>query len=280
MSLTCFLRLIMTRNLTRVMVVTVVILLALPGSALFLLHTARSASGQNASLQLTLQSSVCPNGGQFSPLGWTIASPSPSNASIDSNKVLREKLINVGGSFNGPYYAVAHQGTFPFFKTNHMPYNPPIQGSNVSLYVAYQNSSLLSNHHFNIFLGLYYLFSTNITAGGQTHDWLEAQFRFGTDSTTNTFSPGDAFGWAEVVPNPIGVGQNYTLTNADIWAHYQRALAAWGIPANTPAKLMGIEPGLEGYGVNYVNIAYCYTLVSNPALSESGGGGGGRRLEA
>src|SRR5205814_561604 len=97
------------------------------------------------------------------------------------------------------------------------------------------------------------------TSGGTTYSWLDTQSRIenigGTDSpigTTDTYDPGDSFGW-DIVTLQANPGQTGILT-ADATQLCQGDLAAWGLPANTQCTLAGIEIGTERYLVNSVNV--------------------------
>src|SRR5438477_59864 len=88
----------------------------------------------------------------------------------------------------------------------------------------------------------------------------------GTDSpigTTDTYDPGDSFGW-DIVTLQANPGQTGILT-ADATQLCQGDLAAWGLPANTQCTLAGIEIGTEGYLLNSVNVDW-YNVGLNIGL--------------
>ncbi len=207
---------------------------------------------------------------------WHLASVSPSTASI-ANQMLTTTVDNTASYYTGSYYAVAEIGTFPWFDQSGISYNPPLSAAMLSTRLALQRVDTLSSFHYNVYIGLDYKFASPVSVSGAScstsncPSWLDTEIRFSSDSGSGTYSWANSIGWGEVLSNPIGsAGQSYTLTNFDIWAHYQRALAAWRLPSNTQAKLMGIVVGVEGYGINDLTVTWeSVTLTGSSPINMS-----------
>src|SRR5438067_10221670 len=141
--------------------------------------------------------------------------------------------------------------------------------TSVTVAFNFLSSSLLSGSRYHIYIALYYRIPSS-TSGGTTYSWLDTQSRIenigGTDSpigTTDTYDPGDSFGW-DIVTLQANPGQTGILT-ADATQLCQGDLAAWGLPANTQCTLAGIEIGTEGYLLNSVNVDW-YNVGLNIGL--------------
>src|SRR5256712_8665142 len=180
----------------------------------------------------------------------------PGGTETISNGLLQTRQSTPGGGSNSYGYCTAQRGTFPWGST--VGTALPSGITSVTISFNFLSRSLLSGSRYHLYVALYYRIPSS-TSGGTTYSWLDTQSRVenigGTDSplgTTDTYDPGDSFGWDSVTlqANP---GQTGILT-ADATQLCQGALAAWGLPATTQCTLAGIEIGTEGYLVNSVNV--------------------------
>jgi len=191
----------------------------------------------------------------------------PGGTETISNGVLQTRQSTPGGGSNSYGYCTGQRGTFPWGSTVGTALPSGITSVTVSF--NFLSRSLLSGSRYHIYIALYYRIPSS-TSGGTTYSWLDTQSRIenigGTDSpigTTDTYDPGDSFGW-DIVTLQANPGQTGILT-ADATQLCQGDLAAWGLPANTQCTLAGIEIGTEGYLLNSVNVDW-YNVGLNIGL--------------
>ncbi len=63
----------------------------------------------------------------------------------------------------------------------------------------------------------------------------------------DTWNPGFDFGYAKAAA-ALQPGETITLRNYDLHALYVSAMMKRGLPPSTPAIIVGLEPGVEGWG--------------------------------
>src|SRR3989475_3819019 len=180
----------------------------------------------------------------------------PGGTETISNGLLQTRQSTPGGGSNSYGYCTAQRGTFPWGST--VGTALPSGITSVTISFNFLSRSLLSGSRYHLYVALYYRIPSS-TSGGTTYSWLDTQSRVenigGTDSpigTTDTYNPGDSFGW-DIVTLQVNPGQTGILT-ADATQLCQGDLAAWGLPANTQCTLAGVEIGTEGYLVNSVDV--------------------------
>ena len=132
-------------------------------------------------------------------------------------------------------------------------------GANTTLSV---NATFLSREgtgDFNIIVGVYFYFvSGPQTANGIFGVYLEAQVRLAFYKTNgglmpvgteDTWNPGFDFGYAKTV-GTLQPGNSVVLKNYDLHSFYISAMTKRGLDPTTPAIVVGLEPGVEGWGEN------------------------------
>jgi len=122
------------------------------------------------------------------------------------------------------------------------------------------NATFLSRQgtgDYNIIVGVYFYFVT-APLRGSTMVWsyLETQLRLASFKasqglvpvgTEETWNPGFDFGYAKTVA-ALQPGQSVTLRNYDLHAFFVLAMTKRGLDPTTPAIIIGLEPGVEGWG--------------------------------
>jgi len=171
--------------------------------------------------------------------------------------------------------AVAQQGNFPWqTECNHILGRVPDWacsrntyglrtlawvGANTTLSV---NATFLSRQgtgDFNMIVGVYFYFVNGPSwTNGVASRYLEAQLRlafYRADGglmplgTEDTWNPGFDFGYAKTV-GTLQPGDSITLENYDLHSFYVSAMTKRGLDPATPAIIVGLEPGVEGWGEN------------------------------
>ena len=132
-------------------------------------------------------------------------------------------------------------------------------GANTTLSV---NATFLSREgtgDFNIIIGVYFYFVNGPLRGnGVSGVYLEAQVRLAFYKTNgglmpvgteDTWNPGFDFGYAMTV-GALQPGKSIVLKNYDLHSLYVSAMTTRGLDPTTPAIMVGLEPGVEGWGEN------------------------------
>ena len=132
-------------------------------------------------------------------------------------------------------------------------------GANTTLSV---NATFLSRQgtgDFNIIIGVYFYFVNGpLRANGVSGFYLEAQARLAFYKTNgglmpvgteDTWNPGFDFGYAKTV-GTLQPGNSMVLKNYDLHSFYVSAMTTRGLDPTTPAIIVGLEPGVEGWGEN------------------------------
>ena len=162
------------------------------------------------------------------------------------------------GNDNNYNYCTAQRGTYPWgFPTGTA---LPSGIVTVKTTVNFLSRTLLSGSRYHLFVAFYYHLNNSVTSPvtNKTYQWMDTQVRIenigGTDSTigrTETYDPGNSFGW-DVVVAQLNPGQSYSFST-DVENQFQRAIAAYGIPNNTGHALWGLEIGTEAFSVQQLN---------------------------
>jgi len=144
-------------------------------------------------------------------------------------------------------------------------------GANTTLSV---NATFLSREgmgDFNIIIGLYFYFVNGpLRANGVSAVYLEAQVRlafYKTNAglmpvgTEDTWNPGFDFGYAKTV-GTLQPANSMVLKNYDLHSFYLSAMTKRGLDPSTPAIIVGLEPGVEGWGENLAVDFTGLTIIS------------------
>src|SRR3989475_8631325 len=145
-------------------------------------------------------------------------------------------------------------------------------GSNTTLSV---NATFLSRQgtgDFNIIIGVYFYFVNGpLRANGVSGFYLEAQARLAFYKTNgglmpvgteDTWNPGFDFGYAKTV-GTLQPGNSMVLKNYDLHSFYLSAMTKRGLDPSTPAIIVGLEPGVEGWSENLAVDFTGLTIISN-----------------
>lgn len=205
--------------------------------------------------------------------------------------------------------AVAHQGHFPWMRLNNLgshcsdqmlgaDFDCPrgIHGlqepahTDFQLNASWQVSFLSRGSpsggagEYNVLAAGFYFYFTDGPVGPLNRRILEAQVRLAAASWSTgcscwvnepvgketTWDPGFDYGYSLVVAQ-LDPGQSSAVVDFDLDEFYRKALAKWGLAANTHALLVGIEPGTEGFGA-IVNADFHYleveALLPEPARAD------------
>src|SRR5437667_5787131 len=193
------------------------------------------------------------------PTGWNCGNGNglSGSSSTITNGVAYMTEINPGvGSNSAYYYETTQKGTFPWSPCK-APAPGVIPADTTTVSTTFTPTllpAMSSGQRYHIYLAFYYWLSNGpVTAGGSTHQCLDTQVRvenvggtFSSIGRTNTYNPGDSFGWDNVTLAQVQANQTYVLT-ANVAHQCQEDLIAWGLSPSTPCQLAGIEIGTEGY---------------------------------
>jgi PKD repeat protein len=215
------------------------------------------------------------------PQGWNCGNASGEGGTASAtitNGIAIMSLSNVGGNDNAYAYATTQKGTFPWTPCT-APASGVIPAGLTSVSTTFTPTALPTSgagSRYHIFIALYYWLPNGpVSAGGSTYQCLDTQSRvqnvggvFTAVGETETYNPGDSFGWDQVTLGAVTTGTAYTLT-ANVAAQCQGDFAAWGIPASTPCELAGIEIGIEGFQLNQLGVSFTTVSLTTTAPSPS-----------
>ena len=204
------------------------------------------------------------------PQGWSCGNESGQGGAASANinsGILSTSLSNVGGGSNSYAFATTQSGTFPWSPCQ-APANGVLPSTLKSISSTFvMNSILNTGGRFHIYIALYYWLPNGAqVSGGSSYQCLDTQVRaeningaWTSAGTTETYNPGDSFGWDQVTLANLSVGPTYTLT-ANISQQCARDESSYGISA--PCQLAGIEIGIEGFQFQELNISFTSVSLS------------------